>query len=106
MKTLENKSETFIGEFDIPAFTLPKVVKYGLFKEYYGEVTSIEVYNTLEGYVVQTCGFYNGLFGRTEFSKLSEDCFVGGDPYIRYFSTEEAACGRQQEIMRRTYEIF
>lgn len=97
-----------IPEIDIPSFSgkLPDVVHYGLFKEYYGKVTSVEVYNTLRGFVVVVEGYYRGMFGDKTFSRPEEDCFVGGDSYIAYFKTEEEAYERKQEAMNKEYIVI
>ncbi len=97
-----------IAEINIPNFSmkLPDVVHYGLFKEYYGKVTSVEVYNTLRGFVVVVNGYYKGVFGDKPFSRPEEDCFAGGDPYIAYFKTEEDAYERKQKVMNKDYIVI
>ena len=118
MKTIANKctlttgtykfGSSKIAELDIPNFDmkLPNVIHYGLLKEYYGKVTSVEVYNTLRGFVVVVEGYYNGMFGDKPFSRPEEDCFAGGDPYIAYFKTEEKAYERKQKVMNKDYIVI
>lgn len=100
------KNEVFISGLDLPSFSYPKVVKQGFFKEYYGEVTSVEVFNTLRGWVVEVRGYHDSLFGREEFSMFEEDCFAGGDPYTAYFKTEEDAWERKQKVMQRKLMVL
>lgn len=100
------EGEVFISELDLPSSSYPKVVKQGVLKEYYGEVTSVEVFNTLHGWVVEVRGYHDSLFGRKEFAMFEEDCFAGGDPYTAYFETEKEAWERKQKVMRRKLMVL